>query len=116
MRRGLLESTGYATTITGMAFTAEITFNRLRIWLADYKRLKTVNSSSLESVRIQPNGYTKLILQLKADLVIPTSHGEAVQLARALNSLISEKRAVETRRNQSAADRRLKKWVYGTYP
>ena len=111
MVRGLLESTGYATTITGAAFTVEITFSRLRIWLADYKRLKTVKSSSLESVRIQPNGYTKLILQLKGDLIIPTSHGEAVQLARALNSLISEKRAVEIRRKQAAADRRPKTWV-----
>ena len=111
MRRGLLESTGYATTITGAAFTVEITFSRLRIWLADYKRLKTVKSSSLESVRIQPNGYTKLILQLKADLVIPTSHGEAVQLAGALNSLISEKRAVEIRRKNSAAGRRPTRWM-----
>lgn len=111
MVRGLLESTGYATTITGAAFTAEITFSRLRIRLADYKRLKIVKSSSLESVRIQPNGYTKLILQLRGDLIIPTSHGEAVQLARALNSLISEKRAVEVRRKNAAAGRRPTRWV-----
>jgi len=111
MHGELLESTGYATTITGAAFTVEITFNMLRIWLADYKRLKAVKSSSLESVRIQPNGFTKLILQLKADIVIPTSHGEAVQLARALNSLISEKRAVEIRRKNSAAGRRPTRWV-----
>ena len=112
MRRGLLESTGYATTITGAAFTAEITFNRIRIWLADYKSLRIVKSSILESVSIQPNGYTKLILQFNADLVIPTSHGEAVQLARALNSLISEKRAVEIRRKQAAVDRKPHRLAY----
>jgi len=111
MRSGLLESTGYATTITGAAFTAEITFKRIRIWLADYKSLRIVKSSSIMSVRIQPNGFTKLILQLKADIVIPTSHGEAVQLARALNSLISEKRAVEIRRKNAAAGRRPTRWV-----
>jgi hypothetical protein len=112
MRRGLLESTGYATTITGAAFTAEITFKRIRIWLADYKSLRIVKSSSLESVRIQPNGYTKLILQFNADLVIATSHGEAVQLAKALNALISERQAVETRGTQAAADGKARRWKY----
>ena len=62
MNGELLKSTGYASTITGAAFTVEITFNMLRIWLADYKRLKAANRPALNrseySLTASPNSYS----------------------------------------------------------
>ena len=104
-----LGSTRYATMMTGAGFTVEIGFDRLRIWLADQRRIKKVKTSDLESVSIQPNGHTKLALRLQKDFVIPTSHKEAVQLVNALDSVIAERRAVDLRRRLAGVRARREK-------
>src|SRR3972149_7622464 len=98
----------YPSRITGAAFNAEIGFYRSKFWLADEGKRRLVRTSDLRSVRIQPNGYTKLVLRLRKDLLIPTSHSEAIQLVKALNALLSERRAVEQRnRDYREKHRRL---------
>lgn len=102
MSEELFRSTGYATTIAGAAFRVEITFKMLRFWLPDQRRVRSVRTSNLQSVGIEPNGYTKLVLKLQGDITIPTSHEEAARLVKVLNALLAEKRAVEVRRKQAA--------------
>lgn len=105
-REGVRFLSEYPLRISGAAFSADISFYRVKFWLADEGKRRIVRTSDLCSVRIQPNGYTKLILQLRKDLLIPTSHTEAVQLVKALNALLSEWSAVEQRREQAARGRR----------
>ena len=102
MSEELFRSTGYATTIAGAAFRAEITFKMLRFWLPDQRRVRSVRTTDLQSVGIETNGYTKLVLKLQRDIMIPTSHEEAAGLVKVLDALLAEKRAVEVRRKQAA--------------
>lgn len=94
--------------ITGAAFTAEIGSRRIRFWLAYESRKRTIEVSDLRSVRIQPNGYTKLVLRLRKDLLVPTSHHEATQLVKTLNALLSERRATAQRRREAGREYRRK--------
>ncbi len=105
MGEELSRSTGYHKAIDGVAFRAEIRFESVRFWLPDQRRVRVVRTSNLESVGIQPNGHTKLVLRLQKDLIIPTTSREAVQLANALDVLLGEWRAVELRREQAIIHR-----------
>lgn len=66
-----------------------------------------MKTSTLETVETLPNGYTRLVLRLRGDLVIPTTHPESLQLVRALNAIISERHAVEHRRHQAGKESRI---------
>ncbi len=107
-------SFAYPRSVTGAAFRAEIGFKRLRFWLPAEGERRTVNTSSVESVQVEPNGYTKIVVRLGKDLVIPSSQQESTQLVRALNAVISEVRAAKMmRERQAAAEMREKEAALG---
>ncbi len=98
----------YPSKIAGAAFTAEIGFRRIKFWLADQDRRRLVNVSNLQSVVVEPNGYTKLVLRLQKDVVIPTTSTEALGLVKALNPLLSERRAADQRDREAGREARRK--------
>ncbi len=99
----------YPSKIAGAAFTAEIGFRRIKFWLTDQDRRRLVNVSNLQSVAVEPNGYTKLVLRLQKDVLIPTTRTEALGLVEALNALLSERRAADQRGREAGREAR-RKW------
>jgi len=91
--------------IDGAAFSAELRFTRLKFWLLDEGKTKSVRTSDVQSVAIQPNGYIKIVVRYGKDLTIPTSSSEAVQLVKAVNALISEITSVELRKKGATREK-----------
>lgn len=80
--------------LDGSTVKAELKFDQLKVWFLSEGTRKTVRTDRILSVTIEPNGYTKLNLAFRKDILLPTSQGEAVQLVKELNAIISEKTAI----------------------
>lgn len=95
--------------LDGSAVKAELKFDQLKVWFLSEGTRKTVRTDRILSVTIEPNGYTKLNLAFRKDILLPTSQGEAVQLVKELNAIISEKTAIEAI-SRAAAHGIRKRW------
>jgi hypothetical protein len=96
----------YPRTVEGSSFRLELGFNELRLWLSGDDKPKLISTGKLQSIKAQPDGSTKLALELERDVTVPTTIEESAKLVEALHALLGERMAAQLRDEQAARELR----------
>ncbi len=94
----------YLREFTGSSFRVKLEFHELTLWLAGEEKPRVIKTSELRGVKTLPDGSTKLDLQFKKDVIIPSLAAESLWLADAVNVLLAERRATELRDKEAAQE------------